>query len=202
MKRNIFIYCCCILGIISLLFFSNCISMREEGKNENLNLSTRPKENWHQKFNLMSCYSLSNGEEKDNCFLNEAYLKFNENLCGNINNLEKKWLCYRAVAYRLNDLTICDKIENEKEKGNCYEELAKNLSTCELIKDTSIREICISRLAEKLQDCEKIKNETSIWKDDCYSKIALLNKNLKICNKIKDSVIKNMCKENVNAVLH
>ncbi len=77
----------------------------------------------------------------------------------------KRWECYNNLAQKLKDPDICYRIQTD-----------------------SLRENCISQvlaLFPSLDDCEKIKSENTVLKATCYINIALIKKDVSICDKLE-----------------
>jgi hypothetical protein len=131
----------------------------------------------------ISCESINNLFDKDDCDLRLAIKDNDISKCNNIGNsdnnlgfirgIEERYAC---IAFINNDISVCESIpselKNQFTQNNCYIHLAS------LKKDKTICE-------NKIQDQEV--------KDSCYSKVAIFNNESNLCNYILDTTGKDMC---------
>ncbi len=145
------------------------------------------------------CEQIEHQGWQDLCYSTYAEKHKDISLCGFIKSEEKN-RCIRLVAVATSDIALCNTIIDASEKDSCNSGIGKttnNISLCDTISDITERGDCYMKVAFNLQDstvCEKIP-ETIGGNNRirCFTGVAALTKNQKICEMIKDEGSKAFC---------
>lgn len=163
---------------------------------------------------------------KDDCYIKLSLQLKDSTLCARLpEKTSLIYNCYTQVAAGLKDLSVCDDIKAIFFQTGCYREVAKSkedMSICSLIADIEQRDICYESYAHQFKDivaCEQV--VTTEYKQDCYKMIgnltgnaelceqggdntdicfknsALIQDDPKICQKVKDLYLRDLCLEDL-----
>ncbi len=116
-------------------------------------------------------------------------------LCNNQKDQKLQYSCYLEViesAKSKKDASICKDIKIDIFKDGCYSEIAiekKDISICKNIQSSEIKSGCYNILIHFMEEvpvslCDGL--EDGRGKDFCYFKSATTQKDISICEKIKD----------------
>ncbi len=164
--------------------------------------------------NPEDCLSSSN-KGIDNFDVNHCYQALalkNQDLtiCDNIKTesiFEKapedfKAFCYEEVIYAKNDSSLCSLISPETyndynvatgRRDSCYD----RFKLCEKISDANSRDSCYMSKAEYFNDTSACTMVSANNVDECYTRAGSTNKNISLCQKIKDQDKKQTCFDGV-----
>lgn len=137
--------------------------------------------------NSSFCESLD-GYYKVSCSLHLALKKKDLNLCS-IGGAE----CFYFLAQYLNLFKInkefCNNVSEESLRFTCLAFLTKDENICDniVVEKFEVPD-CKAVASRKLEFCED-----SINKDSCIYKLAILNNDIKLCDRIDSKWIKNQC---------
>lgn len=115
------------------------------------------------------------GEMKDNCYFVLAMQNNNIDYCENIDFVSLKERCYYVSAEKNNDLSKCELIDGnwgqyQDPKYDCYSTLIVRNSNKENF---------------NVNFCSQINYSRS--KDKCYAHLAIVDRNIDVCNLIEES---------------
>lgn len=95
--------------------------------------------------------------------------------CENISGSLTRDLCYSDHAAADKDLTLCNAVNDSIEKERCFGGVARESGSPKI--------------------CEMIKTQSEL--DWCYADVGVFTKNLTLCEKSADTVLKNICIEKI-----
>lgn len=179
------------LIIIFGTVFLSSISVMFAALYENFILKTK---------NEFLCRFVLHESHKDNCYLNVAEYRKDYAICNRLGQEGDRYFCYFKVAETKKDLSICEKIPSSEDKlqiswffmNEAYEKIGPK--TTWGVKPVDIKDLCykeISVLEKNINLCEEIKDLAQ--KDNCYLELVSLLKDSILCKKISDQTKKDSC---------
>jgi hypothetical protein len=138
------------------------------------------------------------------------------NTCDQLKEANKKDWCYWIVALSSNNLQLCDKIGLTVYRDGCYMGMAissNTVSICDSLKRVdnpdkfATQNRCRALVNGDLSVCDTITRGTGgqvaevqrAQKDGCYLTVAVALKDMSMCDKLVDSLSKNLCVSEVKA---
>ena len=118
--------------------------------------------------------------------------------------------CYTYLAVKNKNETICNSIEVSADKQLCILSVAiekKDLSLCKLLVSNETRDSCENKINCELKPIEcgisDCKSETDLYeRSNCFSILAVSQKNISICNYVESSITLLDCIVNVLSELN
>jgi hypothetical protein len=191
-----------VLSVLVLLMLFGCVSYNAPPQQNNQTVNTQPA--------VVPCSQMSNRDEGDRCYYNNAIegdnltacsfiysdslrdscnLRFAINLtdpslCAIISNKDVKDDCYHTIAPTVG-IATCDKIENATLRKACHLELGDESVLCEGITDDYNYNLCLAKAENNYSICSNITNQ-SFW-DSCYLDFAETKNNYTICSMLSTS---------------
>lgn len=151
--------------------------------------------------NQSVCANISTHLYQDRCYTAIAVRTKNPDICSYMvcyECIDDRNLCYHQVANVSANASICSRISESFRKDTCSRDIAKFTSRpalCSAIENTYNRNTCyfsiIYNQKYTLAACDEIDYQN--WKDECYKKFAVDNKNSTVCDSISDKLVKADC---------
>jgi len=143
-------------------------------------------------------------EDKVNCRLHPIECGIAE--CKSETNIYTRSQCFSDMAYDNDNITICNYVEDSNEQLNCITKcfLTKTgrtkptLSSCSQLNNSKSQDMCLYNLAtdnRNISICQHIKDgyQKTSCEDAYFFTIARDTKNASYCQQIKDDVYKKSC---------
>ncbi|MEK6568038.1 MAG: hypothetical protein AABZ27_04830 [Candidatus Omnitrophota bacterium] len=105
---------------------------------------------------------------------------------------------YKNNAFIMSDYDICEKNETLDGRQNCVFETAiknRDKDLCNKLFDSKRINNCLMVINKDIEGCKTIGIEDGFYRDECLKGIAVITKNLVICNEIETASYKDGCYE-------
>lgn len=144
---------------------------------------------------VASCESLKVYTERFNCYVQLALENKSATLCNSILFRKDREYCYKEIAIKMSDEQLCGKIQNSTiMMAACYRAVAvakNNSSICNPLKGDEFS-FCYALAKRSAYYCGKIESDKN-YREVCYSDLAFLTKDKRICSLISNSDTKKNC---------
>jgi len=140
------------------------------------------------------------------CYSDIAQIAKNETVCENIkHSISPEWAseararCVSGVAQIKKDESVCEQLTKTIEKEDCYSKVAivKDPALCQKITDLYERNSCNYKANRaKTGDISRCE-ELGYYRDECLFEAALARNDFIICEKIKDSFTRSVCRQGI-----
>ncbi len=158
----------------------------------------------------ISCDKIIGTMDKNNCYENFAITQKDISFCEKIEEWSDTYTeaarntCYREVAVAKEDFSVCNILKNNNSKAFCYQKVAVaigNVEACKNVQsDGGYRNGCYSEIAAIKKDikiCDNTEDQGFNDKDSCYLSVSYDSKDFSICENIKNLIYKYQCYKHI-----
>ncbi|MEM3555374.1 MAG: hypothetical protein QXF56_01480 [Candidatus Micrarchaeia archaeon] len=206
-----------LLLLLICLLFLGCVSYKPPEEKPPANETVQPPVE-------IACEDITNKDEADRCYYNNAIMKNNLTACSFIFSDSLRDNCNLRFAIQLNDSTLCMRIIKDETRDNCYHTLAPvmGIATCNKIENQTLRKqcrlelgddtvlceeltdefnfsLCMAKARDNPSTCSEIKNSSLV--DSCYFEYAKSKDDYSACNLLSSSGVRDECFQHF-ATLH
>ena len=151
----------------------------------------------------------NNGSKVDDCLSNMAVVKRDFEGCQKIKGTRARGRCTQEIAYIKSNSMLCEVLPVEKNRTSsyyrdgCYSRVAKKLGVngtyiCDMMGDDYNRQNCKLSIALDIHNqdiCSQLTDTSKkTFRTNCYTQLALIKKDINLCNSITVASNRDKCK--------